>query len=63
MDDTSADLEDLRHHYSGAYRINGRLGTWTAVRLDGKGTVRAENPERLRDLIRLDYAAQPVPRD
>jgi hypothetical protein len=62
MDDISAELEDLRRHYSGAYVINGHLGTWTASRTDGKGTVRADNPARLRALIRLDYQRQPVPR-
>ena len=62
MDDVGTELEDLRTHYSGAYRINGRLGVWTAVRTDGKGTVRADNPALLRDLIRADSAAQPVPR-
>jgi hypothetical protein len=62
MDDVSAELEDLRTHYSGAYRINGRLGVWTAIRADGKGAIRADNPALLRDLIRADYAVQPVPR-
>jgi hypothetical protein len=35
MDDVSVELEDLRRHYSGAYVINGHLGTWTARRTDG----------------------------
>jgi hypothetical protein len=55
-------LADLRHHWSGAYEITEALGAWRAVRLDNQRALVAADPGELRDLIRADYAANPVPR-
>lgn len=57
------DLADLRHHWGGAYVIDHPApGCWQAVRRDGKGTICADNPELLREMVRADYQAAPVPR-
>lgn len=59
----AAQLEELRHHWSSAYVIScSAPGRWTAERRDGKGTIRADDVGELRDMIRADYEAQPVPR-
>jgi hypothetical protein len=58
----SAALEDLRHHWSSAYIINGFEGRWSAERRDGKGVIRASTPRELLGMIRADYSAAPVPR-
>ena len=57
-------LGDLRHHYGGAYRISHieQAHTWVAERRDDTGILRACDPEALRELIRADSAARPVPR-
>ena len=58
------DMADLRHHWGGAYRFHHfeRIGLWIAVRRDTRETLKAEDPEQLRSLIRADYQAKPVPR-
>jgi hypothetical protein len=56
-------LDDLRFHWGGAYDIAASGDTFTARRRDGRGDLLADPlPERLRQLIRADYEAMPVPR-
>ena len=62
ISDVSSALADLKEHWGSAYSIRGLPGYWSAIRRDGKGAVRADNPERLREMIRADYLALPVPR-
>ena len=62
ISDSGWTLAELRHHYRGAYSIQGEGGIWIAVRTDGKGTLRADSADGLLDLIRADAAAFPVPR-
>jgi hypothetical protein len=53
----------LRWHYTGAYVIqHAAPDVWIAQRTDNNGTLRASTPDALRDLIRADYADNPVPR-
>lgn len=56
-------LTELKHHWGSAYRItyDGR-GCWSARRRDGRGMFTARSGTELRDKIRLDYAADEVPR-
>jgi hypothetical protein len=56
-------LTALRWHWGSAYIIS-RLapGTWIAQRRDTRQTLRADHPEKLRQQIRADYFARPVPR-
>lgn len=61
--DWAADLEDLRHHWGSAYLIEKFGRHWVAQRRDSHGTISAEGPDQLLDVIRADYAAHPVPRD
>jgi hypothetical protein len=57
------DLADLRWHYSGAYVITHPApDVWLAQRCDDDTTLRADTPDALRDLIRVDYGQRPVPR-
>ncbi len=65
MADWEEPLEDLRWHYGDAYLIEffPGPGRWVAQRRDSHGTMSAEGPDQLLDLIRADYAAHPVPRD
>ena len=56
-------LIELRHHWDAAYEITDRPG-WRARRRDGKGGwITAPDPVALAELIRVDYRADPVPRD
>jgi hypothetical protein len=56
-------LDDLRHHWGGAYRINNPApGSWIAQRRDGTGTIRADSSHALLEAIRIDYQVTPVPR-
>jgi len=59
------DLNDLRHHWGSAYVVHHfwRPGLWLAQRRDTHETLKAEDPEQLRLLIREDYSAHPVSRD
>jgi len=58
-----SDLQDLQHHWGSAYMITKpEPDVWLAVRRDDHGTLRAGKPDELRDLIRTDYFARPVPR-
>lgn len=50
-------------HWGSAYLISHpNPGVWLAQRRDDRQMVRATNPEKLRQAIRADYAARPVPR-
>jgi DNA-binding GntR family transcriptional regulator len=53
--------EALRWAWDGAYKIGssprGGLEAW---RMDGSGTLHADTPEELRDLVRGDYGLRPV---
>lgn len=59
-------LESLRWHWSGpggAYDIyHYGPDRWLAMRRDNFAPLKAESPDRLRDLIIVDYFAHPVPR-
>ena len=57
-------LDALRWHWGEAYLIDYIDGTWMADRLDGLGgTLRAAEPDDLRQAILDDYTTKPVPRD
>ena len=58
------DLAYLRWHYSGAYVVNHPApDVWIAQRTDDdNATLRASTPDGLLDLIRVDYAENPVAR-
>jgi hypothetical protein len=57
------ELDDLRWHWGRAYNIaHPAHDRWIATRRDGQGTLRAADPEALREAIREDYAARPVRR-
>jgi hypothetical protein len=56
-------LEELRHHWSGAYRFEHRRGRWTAQRRDDGHVLEADEPEQLLAVIREDYRRRPVSRD
>ena len=58
----SDDLTDLRHHWAGAYVINGGNGSWCATRTDTGASLLAATPDDLRSKIRTDYESCPVPR-
>lgn len=56
-------LAELRHHWSGAYEIiNPAPDVYVAIRADGRRSLKADTPGGLREAIRADYAAEPVPR-
>jgi hypothetical protein len=56
-------LASLRWHWGSAYLIaHPEPGVWVAVRRDTRGTLHADDPEKLREQIRADYLARPVPR-
>jgi hypothetical protein len=57
------ELGDLRDHWGSAYSIHHpEPDVWLAQRRDSCGTLRTDSPDTLRDRIRADYAARPVPR-
>jgi hypothetical protein len=57
-------LAELRHHWGDAYEITGWGRRWRARRRDGKGgRLVADDPQALVELIRADYAVDPVSRD
>lgn len=58
----SEDLEDLRFHWRGAYVINGGKGCWAATRTDNGASLVCTTANDLRERIRADYQANPVPR-
>ena len=63
MGDWEAPLDALRWHWGGAYLISFfEPDVWAAQRRDNRQTLRADNPEDLRDLIVADYNANPVSR-
>ncbi len=55
-------LADLRWHWGDAYQISFVHGMFRAERRDDGAAVSAASASALRDLIRDDYAARPVPR-
>jgi hypothetical protein len=60
--DETHPLGSLRWHWGSAYAISYRMGRWIASRRDDGGRLEAEEAEELRELIRDDYEARPVPR-
>jgi hypothetical protein len=62
MDNNERELADLRHHWGSAYSIGYHLGTWTAARVDTGEILTASSASELREKIRADYSARPVPR-
>jgi hypothetical protein len=56
------ELASLRFHWGGAYSISFHLGTWIAARADTREILQASSAGELRDKIRADYSARPVPR-
>lgn len=56
------ELADLRHHWGSAYAISQHQGTWIAARHDTHEALTAGSADELRDKIRADYSARPVPR-
>ncbi len=56
-------LCDLQWHWGGAHEITGAGERWLARRGDNGRMLTASSPDRLRELIIADYAAQPVKRD
>ncbi len=57
-------LGELTFHYGDAYRIRPDQRGHAAERRDGKGEpLVAATPGALWDLVALDYAFDPVPRD
>ena len=57
-------LADLRHHWGEAYLIeHPGPDVWVAQRRDSRTTLGAASPEALLELIRADYASNPVRRD
>jgi hypothetical protein len=56
-------LAELRHHWGSAYAIcHPGPDVWVAQRRDDRQALRAASPEALREQIRADHAARPVPR-
>jgi hypothetical protein len=53
----------LQWNWGEAYLITGAAGHWIARRRDNGRMLIASGPEKLRELIIEDYAAQPVSRD
>jgi len=57
-------MDELRWHWGDAYEISDQGGGWRARRRDGKGGwLTAPDANALEDLIRADYAREPVSRD
>jgi hypothetical protein len=56
------ELGELRFHWGSAYRLSCEAGIWTAARLDTGASLTAPSSGELWELIRKDYAANPVPR-
>ena len=59
------ELCDLRWHWGGAYHFHHfpGIGLWLAIRLDTHETLKAGDPEQLRQAVCQDYRARRVPRD
>ena len=56
------DLDWLRYHWGDAYRIWFGAGQFCAMRRDTGAVVRCVDAGALREEIRMDYEARPVPR-
>jgi len=56
------ELQDLKHHWGTAYSITYYRGQWIAARHDTREVLTAESAQELREKIRADYRARPVPR-
>ena len=56
-------LDELRHHWAGAYDISHpRRGLWLAQRRDDRTPLTAETAQELLGKMRADYARRPVTR-
>jgi hypothetical protein len=54
--------QDLRYHWGTAYAITWHGSTFIAARNDTGEILSAGTADELRDKIRADYIARPVPR-
>lgn len=52
----------MKHHWGTAYSITYYRGQWIAARHDTREVLTAESAQELREKIRADYRARPVPR-
>ncbi|MGA2829216.1 MAG: hypothetical protein ABSF03_24250 [Streptosporangiaceae bacterium] len=59
----AAALSDLDLHWGRVYDLAVTRAGWVAKRLDDNRALVADSPEELRELIRADYAAEPVSRE
>ena len=57
----AAELADLRWHWGPAYKITAPYGMYRAERRDDGAAISCATAAGLRELIRADYAARPVP--
>ena len=53
-------LDALQWNWGEAYAITAAAGHWLAQRRDNGRTLTASSPDRLREMIIEDYAAEPV---
>ncbi len=53
-------LDALQWNWGEAYAITAAAGHWLAQRRDNGHTLTASSPDRLREMIIEDYAAEPV---
>lgn len=59
----SSHLAELKWHWGSAYAVSHpQPDVWLAQRRNDRRVLKAETPGELLDLIRQDYAADPVPR-
>jgi hypothetical protein len=64
MDEPPRDtLGRLQWDWGSAYAITGAADRWVARRADNGRLIAGRNPEDLQRLLKLDYAAEPVPRE
>jgi len=56
------ELQDLLYHWGSAYVITWHQGQWIAARMDTHEVLTADSADELREAIRADYSARPVPR-
>ena len=57
------DLDDLTWHWGDAYAISHPCpDAWLAQRRDNRKILHADDPGKLLELIRADYAERPVSR-
>ena len=58
-----AAVRELDFHWGEAYVIFSGDGVYSATRLDDRRVLTAGSPDELREKIRKDYDARPVPRE